>query len=167
MKGLNSTQKKETGGLVGTKRPMTFAKLTKGIINMENKVVEYSKQLAEDHKREWYKEFAPKHDKILEILQFNDVYNVDEKEDDGVADKDPMELRIKAGVARFVNAMKVYRSKYKLVAFSGDLFFPSRMSTMFDGEQMVAPFNLMNPSVSCLGNHGLDHGYETAKKLID
>jgi 2',3'-cyclic-nucleotide 2'-phosphodiesterase (5'-nucleotidase family) len=78
-----------------------------------------------------------------------------------------MELRIKAGVARFINAMKVYRAKYKLVAFSGDLFFPSRMSTMFDGEQMVIPFNLMNPDVSCLGNHELDQGYETAKGLID
>ena len=44
-----------------------------------------------------------------------------------------MELRLKAGVARFVNATKVYRSKYKMTAFSGDLFFPSRMSTLFEG----------------------------------
>ena len=74
---------------------------------------------------------------------------------------------MKAGVARFVNAMKVYRCRHKVVAFSGDLFFPSRMSTMFKGAQMVVPFNLMNPDVSCLGNHELDDGLETAKNLID
>ena len=52
----------------------------------------------------------------LEIIQFNDVYNVDEKEDKEEAKgpaKKTDELRLKAGVARFVNAMKVYRSKYK------------------------------------------------------
>jgi len=60
---------------------------------------------------------------------------VDEREDKSKGGKlDPMELRMKAGVARFVNAMKVYRCKHKIVAFSGDLFFPSRMSTMFKGE---------------------------------
>jgi len=32
---------------------------------------------------------------------------------------------------------------------------------------MVVPFNLMHPDVSCLGNHELDDGLETAKNLID
>jgi len=69
-------------------------------------------------------------------------------------------MTLKGGVARFTNALTVYNSKEKLVAFSGDLFFPSRMSTLFEGEQMVAPFNLMNVNVSCLGNHELDMGLE-------
>ena len=72
--------------------------------------------------------------KKLEILQFNDVYNVDERDEETKGELDPMALRIKAGIARFVNAMKVYRCKHKVVAFSGDLFFPSRMSTLFHGE---------------------------------
>jgi len=32
--------------------------------------------------REWYKKFEPKHEKKIEILQFNDVYNVDERQED-------------------------------------------------------------------------------------
>ena len=83
---------------------------------------------------EWYKEFEPKHDKKIEILQFNDVYNVDEREDDSKAMFNPDAMVMKAGVARFKNALDVYDGKKKLVAFSGDLFFPSRMSTLFDGE---------------------------------
>ena len=47
---------------------------------------------------------------------------------------DDDKMVLKAGVARFKNALDVYSSRKKLVAFSGDLFFPSRMSTMFDGE---------------------------------
>jgi len=32
---------------------------------------------------------------------------------------------------------------------------------------MVVPFNLTNPAVSCLGNHELDDGLETAQTLIN
>lgn len=40
------------------------------------------------------------------------------------------------------------------------------VSTFYEGEQMVRPFNLMNVDVSCLGNHELDMGAEKAKELI-
>ena len=87
--------------------------------------------------REWYKNFLPKFNTKLEVLQFNDVYNVEEKEDPKAKKKelsvfeenqDADKLRIKAGIARFINAFKIYNCSSKLVTFSGDLFFPSRMS---------------------------------------
>ena len=90
--------------------------------------------------KEWYKELLPLYEKKLEIIHFNDCYNVEERENEKDTDdpeKDPYELRIKGGVPRFVNALKVFGHEEKLVAFSGDLFFPSRMSSMFDGDQMV------------------------------
>ena len=70
---------------------------------------------------EWYKSFEPKHSKKLEILQFNDVYNIDEKQNNGGEG-----LNIKAGSARFIEAFNQYGSDKKLVSFSGDLFSPSR-----------------------------------------
>ena len=50
--------------------------------------------------------------------------------------------------------------------FSGDLFFPSNLSTYFEGSQMILPFNRMNVDISCLGNHDFDHGVHIAKDLI-
>ena len=93
--------------------------------------------------REWYKNFEPKHEKKFEVLQFNDVYNVDERGDGDSENKEFDEDKeygqdspfvLKAGVARFCNALSVFDGKKKFVAFSGDLFFPSRMSTLFEGE---------------------------------
>ena len=55
----------------------------------------------------------------LEILHFNDVYNIEEKQGGDENNK------IRAGAARFVSAFDQYNSKDKLVLFSGDLFFPS------------------------------------------
>ena len=71
---------------------------------------------------EQYKAHFPKHDKKLEIIHFNDVYNIEERDDDGP---------IRAGVARFVSAFDQYKAKEKLVIFSGDLFFPSNLGTLF------------------------------------
>ena len=99
----------------------------------------------------------PKHNKLLEIIHFNDVYNIEETEDSGP---------IKAGAARFVTALDQYNSKDKLVIFSGDVFSPSNLSTFYEGEQMVLPFNRMNVDISCLGNHELDFGIEKAEALI-
>jgi len=59
-----------------------------------------------------------------------------------------------------------YGSKDKIVLFSGDFFFPSNLSTFFDGKQMLKPFNRMNVDVSCLGNHELEIGIEHGKELI-
>ena len=63
--------------------------------------------------------------------------------------------------------MDKYNSKDKLVVFSGDLFFPSNLSTYFEGSQMIKPFNRMNVDISCIGNHDFDHGLKVLKNLID
>ena len=71
---------------------------------------------------EWYKEFLPEHDQKVEILHFNDVYNIDGKIDDHPVN-DFQEIM--AGADRFRTAFDMYKSSEKLVIFSGDLFFPS------------------------------------------
>lgn len=114
----------------------------------------------------------------LEILHFNDVYNIQEREKSVEGGQDD----IRAGAARFKRALDMYRSNEKLVLFSGDLFFPSvrksysnisttnflfaLVSTHFDGEQMVYPFNKFNVDVSCIGNHEIDNGIEFAAKMM-
>jgi hypothetical protein len=40
----------------------------------------------------------------------------------------------KAGAASFITAFDQYNSKNKLVIFSGDIFFPSYLSTFYEGE---------------------------------
>jgi len=85
------------------------------------------------------------------------VYNIEGKKGD---------TELPAGAARFKSAFDLYDSKNKLVIFSGDLFFPSLLSTYFEGEQMIMPFERLNVDVSCLGNHELDHGLKTAKELL-
>lgn len=57
----------------------------------------------------------------LEIIHFNDVYNIDER----VLGPEPSDRDVIAGAARFARALHIYNSKEKLVVFSGDLFFPS------------------------------------------
>lgn len=54
---------------------------------------------------EWYKMFLPKHDKQLDVIHFNDVYNIDER-----VTNDDNEMEIKAGAARFVRALNLYGS---------------------------------------------------------
>ena len=66
-----------------------------------------------------------------------------------------------------MTALDEYDSKHKLVVFSGDLFFPSNLSTYYEGAQIIEPFNRMNVDISCIGNHEFDHGEEIAKKLIN
>lgn len=73
---------------------------------------------------------------------------------------------ILGGAARFKSALDAYNSQNKLVVFSGDLFFPSILSNYFEGEQMLRPFEAFNVDVSCLGNHELDNGMDTAVKLM-
>jgi 5'-nucleotidase len=58
-------------------------------------------------------------------LHFNDVYNIEGK--DG-------EEGILGGAHRFKTALDKYKSKDKLVIFSGDLFFPSILSSHFEGK---------------------------------
>ena len=63
----------------------------------------------------------------MNILHFNDVYNIEEKEKAN-------EVGILAGAARFVTAFEQHGKDKKLCLFSGDLFSPSILSTIFKGE---------------------------------
>jgi 5'-nucleotidase len=111
----------------------------------------------ENTKQEWYKTNLPKCEQKLEILHFNDVYNLESR---------PEGAPILAGAARFVTALNEYHSKDKLVLFSGDLLFPSNLSTYFEGKQMIMPFNKMNVDISCLGNHEIEIGIEYGAQMI-
>ena len=53
-------------------------------------------------------------EKILTILHFNDVYNIES------VDKEPV-----GGAARFCTALKSFSHLHPLVFFSGDIFAPS------------------------------------------
>ena len=68
---------------------------------------------------EWYSRFLPECQKKIEILHFNDVYDIEGR----LPTMDPND--VVAGAPRFKRALDLYRSKEKLVLFSGDLFFPS------------------------------------------
>lgn len=76
---------------------------------------------------EIYKEYLPRHGKKLELIHFNDVYNLEER---NVSN----DREICAGAARFKTAFDIYGAKEKVVLFSGDYFSPSQLSQAFDGE---------------------------------
>lgn len=54
-----------------------------------------------------------------------------------------------------------------MTLFSGDLLGPSLISTMYEGEQMVMPFNRMEVDVACFGNHDLDFGINQMMKCFN
>ena len=59
----------------------------------------------------------------IEILHFSDASNLEEKQ----AYSQEKEREYKwGGAARFKKAFDMYRSKEKLVLFTGDFFFPSK-----------------------------------------
>ncbi|XP_026193454.1 uncharacterized protein LOC34619759 [Cyclospora cayetanensis] len=88
------------------------------------------------------------------ILHFNDVYNIDSREDGS------------GGVARFVTAMQRFSHLHPLVFFSGDAFNPSLMSTYMKGRQMVPFLNLLKVHTACLGNHDFDFGIDELEYTI-
>ena len=49
-----------------------------------------------------------------------------------------------------------------LTLFSGDLFSPSLMSSIFKGSQMVDVFNQLGLDYAVFGNHEFDFGPEVA-----
>ncbi len=63
--------------------------------------------------------------KLISILHFNDVYNIEEKK------VEPF-----GGVARFKTALESFRGLDPLVLFSGDLFQPS-LCMNYTNEQLV------------------------------
>lgn len=60
--------------------------------------------------------------KLLQIIHFNDVYNIEEND------------KGQGGVSRFITKMNEHNSKEKLTLFSGDLFAPSLLSQLNEGE---------------------------------
>ena len=99
----------------GTKQ-ISICEHTQEIEKVEPPVPEEQDDLGD---LEWYTRFLPPHDKKLEIIHFNDVYDIEGRQP-------TMDFEdVVAGAPRFKRAFDLYRSKEKLVIFSGDLFFPS------------------------------------------
>ena len=101
---------------------------------------------------------------MLNILHFNDVYDIEERKSHQKVSEGYQPI---CGAARFVTAMEQHGSSQKLVLFSGDLFSPSVLSMYFQGEQMLEVFNRLHVKVSCLGNHDTDFGLAKMSELID
>jgi len=93
--------------------------------------------------------------KLISILHFNDVYNIEEKK------VEPL-----GGVARFKTALESFRGLDPLVLFSGDLFQPSLLSTAYDGEQMIKPMNAFKIDAACFGNHEFDLDLDVLTEYI-
>ena len=92
----------------------------------------------------------------LRILHFGDCYNI--QEEDG-----------KGGAARFVTALDHYRNETDtdtMTLFAGDMFGPSLISTVFEGQQLVEPFNAMRVDAAIIGNHELDFGLGRLEEIV-
>lgn len=93
--------------------------------------------------------------KLLNIIHFNDVYNIDENHI-----QEP-----KAGAARFVTLIEQLKKSSgetpTLVLFSGDAISPSSVSMLVKGRQMIEILNECYLDCACLGNHDFDFGLET------
>lgn len=83
----------------------------------------------------------------IEILHFNDVYEVEARAREPVG-----------GVARFISRLRQHPEA--IILFSGDALAPSLMSTVTKGEHMVKFLNMMDIRVACIGNHEFDFGVE-------
>lgn len=119
----------------------------------------------------------------IEILHFNDVYEVEARAREPVG-----------GVARFISRLRQHPEAVclllfpqlsvhlphlhpsiwatalhitnslsvalQIILFSGDALAPSLMSTVTKGEHMVKFLNMMDIRVACIGNHEFDFGVE-------
>ncbi|MBI3454724.1 MAG: 5'-nucleotidase C-terminal domain-containing protein [Candidatus Rokubacteria bacterium] len=84
----------------------------------------------------------------LALLQFNDHYILE-----------PVD-RQRGGMARIASLVAGVRaeSPHTLLALAGDTISPSIMSSVLQGEQMVAAWNLLGLDVATFGNHEFDFG---------
>jgi len=89
------------------------------------------------------------------FVHFNDAYHIESRS------KDPC-----GGAARFHTVYRRWDEHNPLRLFSGDLFNPSLMSTVFKGKQMVGVLNRLGVHYSCIGNHDFDFGIDALKKLL-
>ena len=91
----------------------------------------------------------------VNILHFNDVYNIEESE------REP-----KAGAARFVTALRGHKNLNPATLFAGDALNPSMISTTTQGHHMVPILNAMNIDAAVMGNHDFDFGVENLEECI-
>lgn len=85
---------------------------------------------------------------VLKILHFNDVYNIEPREQEPVG-----------GAARFVTKIKSIENE-PLILFSGDILNPSLMSNVTKGKQMVPVLNAIGVHAAVYGNHDFDFGVD-------
>ncbi|ELT96847.1 hypothetical protein CAPTEDRAFT_120927 [Capitella teleta] len=90
----------------------------------------------------------------LTILHFNDVYNIEPR------DQEPV-----GGAARFHTAVKERLALNPLILFSGDVFNPSLMSAVTKGKQMVPILNAIGVHCAVVGNHDFDFGVDTLVQM--
>jgi 2',3'-cyclic-nucleotide 2'-phosphodiesterase (5'-nucleotidase family) len=89
----------------------------------------------------------------LTILHFNDVYEIE-----------PVSGGALGGAARVATLVNERLSLSPLILFSGDLFSPSIMSSIFQGSQMVDALNQLGVDYAVVGNHEFDFGPEVASQ---
>jgi len=94
-----------------------------------------------------------KNNQKVTLLHFNDVYDIEEKRSE-----------ICGGVSRFDTLVKSFAPLNPILFFSGDLWSPSKLSTIYKGDQCIVPTNTFGIKCSVIGNHDLDFGEE---KLIE
>ncbi|KAA3675096.1 5'-nucleotidase [Paragonimus westermani] len=93
----------------------------------------------------------------LDILHFNDVYNVEGRTTEPVG-----------GAARFYTALKEHGAgETAVVLFSGDALSPSMLSTVTQGRHMPTVLNALLVDCAVLGNHDLDFGLDLMYECIE
>ncbi|TNN16547.1 Trifunctional nucleotide phosphoesterase protein [Schistosoma japonicum] len=93
----------------------------------------------------------------LNILHFNDVYNVEDQKQEPIA-----------GASRFTTALKEHGAgKGSIVLFSGDCLSPSLISNATHGRHIPPIMNKMFIECSLFGNHEFDFGMDTFQECID
>ena len=103
--------------------------------------------------------YATTDDKKLNLIHFNDVYNIESRQQDPVG-----------GASRFVAAIEqliaTSRPTPTIVLFSGDALSPSSISMLVKGKQMVEILNRCHIGCACLGNHDFDFGMDVLVEHI-
>eukprot|EP00667_Euglena_gracilis_P001460 EG_transcript_1460 len=92
----------------------------------------------------------------LVLLHFNDCHNL----------IPPKSTEPIGGATRFATLVKKYRAERDcLLLFSGDVFNPSRLSTVTKGKHCGPVLHALRPDCGVYGNHDFDFGVEDLVKL--
>lgn len=90
----------------------------------------------------------------ITLLQLNDLYDIT-----------PVAQGKKGGLAR-VAALReqvARESPHTVLVLAGDFLSPSTMSSVFQGEQMVATLNAVGLDLATFGNHEFDYGQQVTR----